>query len=72
MPGLSPVSISSMVSPSRKGRVVKMSTAQNRLDSTLQAAKKATAPTATKLVIPAHSTSDDTPSRSSTHSPAMP
>ena len=49
-----------------------LSSAQNRLDSTLHAAKKATAPTATNPVRPAHNTSDDTPRRSSTHSVAMP
>src|SRR5260221_8502967 len=43
-----------------------MSRAQNRLDSTLQAAKKATAPTVAKPVKAVHSTVAETPRRSST------
>ncbi|MOA46013.1 hypothetical protein D3C78_1684730 [compost metagenome] len=41
-----------------------MSRAQNRLDSTLQAAKKATAPTVAKPVKAVHSTVAETPRRS--------
>ena len=47
---------------------MKISSAQKKFDSTLQAAKKATAPTAAKLENPVHSTVADTPSRSSTPS----
>ena len=50
----------------RNGPTVKISNAQNRLESTLQMAKKATAATAAKPVSAVHSTSADTPRRSST------
>src|SRR6218665_1298786 len=55
----------------RKGRTVKISSAQNRLDSTLQAAKNATAPTVAKPVKAAHSTAAEIPMRSSTSSNAL-
>ena len=59
-----------MVSPTRNGPTVKISSAQNRFDSTLQAAKKATAPTVAKPVKADHSTVAETPRRSSTSSSA--
>ena len=55
----------------RNGRTVKMSSAQNRLDSTLHAAKNATAPTVAKPVKAVHSTVAETPRRSSTSSTAL-
>ena len=64
-PGLSPFSSTSMWSCTRKGRVVRISTLQKMLDSTLQAAKNATAATAVKPVKAVHSTLADTPSRPS-------
>ena len=60
-----------MVSPTRNGPTVKIRNAQNRFDSTLQAAKKATAPTVAKPVKALHSTVADTPRRSSTSSTAL-
>ena len=53
-----------MWSCKRNRRVLKISTAQKMLDSTLQAAKNATAPTAAKPVKAVHSTIPDTPIRS--------
>src|SRR6218665_2263577 len=55
----------------RWGRTVKISSGQNRLDSTLQAAKNATAPTVAKPVKAAHSTAAEIPMRSSTSSNAL-
>ena len=48
-----------------------MSRAQNRLDSTLQAAKNATAPTVANPVNAVHNTEAETPSRSSDNSSAL-
>ncbi|MNN74305.1 hypothetical protein D3C81_1904920 [compost metagenome] len=71
-PGLSAASTTSTRSPRRNGPTVKISTAQNRLDSTLHTAKKATAATATKPENAAHSTPADTPRCSSASSSALP
>lgn len=70
--GLSNASTISTTSPSRNGPTVRISTAQSRLDSTLQIAKKATAATATKPEIAVHNTVADTPRRSSTMISAPP
>lgn len=52
--------------------MVKISSAQNMFDSTLQMAKNATAATAVKPVSAVHSTVAETPRRSSTMSSALP
>ena len=65
-PGLSPLSRISTWSYSRNGRVARISIVQKMFDSTLHAAKKATAATAAKPVNAVHSTVPETPSRCST------
>ncbi|MPM72998.1 hypothetical protein SDC9_119974 [bioreactor metagenome] len=55
----------------RNGPTMKIRKAQNRLESTLQAAKNATAPTVAKPVKAVQSTEAETPRRSSTSSSAL-
>ncbi|MNT57216.1 hypothetical protein D3C72_1945720 [compost metagenome] len=51
--------------------MVKISSVQKMLDSTLQAAKNATAPTAAKPVKAVHNTEGDAPSRLRMYSTAL-